>query len=102
MLIRQSQAITIVHYPQDLRLASYTYLANIYSLLISALASMLKGQLTQNDAVFVLVATVSPATVYFWAIASFAIVFKSFPQRISREIPNAHEQLMLTGLSCIS
>jgi hypothetical protein len=91
----------MIHNPEDFRLASYSYLANVYSLLISALISMLKVQLTQNDAVFVLVAAVSPATLYLWLTAIHAL-FRGLPNRIARKLPNKHEQILLVALSFIS
>jgi hypothetical protein len=74
-----TQVITIVHNPRDFRLASYSYLANVYSLLISALIS--------NDAVFV---TVSPATLYLQITTAHAL-FRVLPINIVRETPNRYE-----------
>jgi hypothetical protein len=91
----------MVHTPEDFRLASYGYLANVYSLLISALISMLKVELTRNDAAFVLVATVSPATLYLWLIAIYAL-FRGLPSRIARKIPNKQEQILLIALTFVS
>lgn len=98
-LIHMGQAITIVHNPEDFRLMSYAYLTNIYSLLISALISMLNVGLTQNDAVFVIVATISPATVYLWITAVHAL-FRGFPKRIDHL--NKHEGFFLIALSFTS
>lgn len=91
----------MVHNPEEFRLASYSYLANVYSLLISALISMLKVELTRNDAIFVLVATVSPATLYLWLTAIYAL-FRGLPNRISRKIPNKQEQTLLLALTFVS
>jgi hypothetical protein len=94
-------AIIIVHKPEDIRFASYSYFANVYSLLISSMVSMLKSQLTQNDAIFVLVATVSPATLYIWATSAVAL-FKGLPKSIVLGIPNKREQGLLIILSFVS
>jgi hypothetical protein len=77
-LILIAQAITIIHNPEDFKVASYSYLANVYALLIFALISMLKVELTQNDAVFVLIATVSPATTSgAWRLSLCLKVYRS-------------------------
>jgi hypothetical protein len=84
-------------------MASTTYLTNIYSLLVSALISMSQGQLTRNDAIFVLVATVSPATLYLWIIVCFAALNKGFlPDYLNREIMNKVGQRLLILLSFVS
>src|SRR5260221_13979950 len=83
-------------------MASTTYLANIYSLLISALISMCRGELTRNDAIFVLVATLSPATLYLWAMVSIALFNKGFLPDYFRESMSKFGQRMLIFLSIVS
>jgi hypothetical protein len=60
---------------------------------------MLRSQLTQNDAVFVIIATASPGTLYLWAISAVAL-FKGLPQRFQLGIPNKREQVLIIFLSC--
>lgn len=62
---------------------------------------MHKVELTQNDAVFILVATISPATLYLWIIAALALL-NGLPNRMARMLPNKHEQVLLIALSVIS
>jgi hypothetical protein len=57
--------------------------------------------LTQNDVVFVIVATVSPATLYLWIITARALI-RGLPNNIARGIPNKHEQVLLIALSFMS
>ena len=52
--------------PADFEKNTYPYLVTIYALLLSALISLVKSKLTQNDAVFVLIAVASPVTLYLW------------------------------------
>jgi preprotein translocase subunit SecG len=91
----------MVHSPKDVRFASYSYFANVYSLLISGMVSMLRSQLTQNDAIFVIIATASPATLYLWAISAVAL-FTGLPQRYQSAIPNKREQAFIVLLAIVS
>lgn len=93
-------AITVLFNTNEVRLAYYSYLANIYSLLISAIISMSKGQLTRNDAVFVVVAIISPGTLYLWIIAFMDLV-KRPPRRIKNKIA-VHEWKFFVFLSIFS
>jgi len=83
-------------------MASTTYLANIYSLLISALISMSREELTRNDAIFVLVATLSPATLYLWTMVFIALFNKGFLPDYFRESMSKFGQRMLIFLSIVS
>jgi hypothetical protein len=84
-------------------MASTTYLANIYSLLVSTFISMSQGQLTRNDAIFVLIATVSPATLYLWIMVCFAVFKKGFlSDYLNGEIMNKVEQHLLILFSLVS
>jgi hypothetical protein len=62
-------AVIATYSPKDMQSSTYAYIVTIYSLLISALLSLVRGQLTQNDATFVLVAVVSPISTYLWFCA---------------------------------
>ncbi len=58
--------VTLLHSPDDFRFAWYSYVGNVLSLLISALFSMHRQNITQNDAVFVILAVTSPSSIYLW------------------------------------
>ena len=62
---------------------------------------MHKVELTQNDVVFILVATISPATLYLWITVALALL-RGLPNRIARGLPNKHEQVLLVVFSVIS
>jgi hypothetical protein len=62
--------------PADFEINTYPYLVNIYALLLSALISLVQSNLTQNDAVFVLVAVASPVTLYLWSMFLLAAFFR--------------------------
>lgn len=95
-----TQAITIIHSPVDIRVAAYSQLANLGSLLIAALISLNQGSLTQNDAIFILVATISPGNIYIWAIGLRALLISS-PQFLASQFPNRHEHNLLLVLSSL-
>jgi hypothetical protein len=61
---------------------------------------MSKGLLTRNDAVFVVVAIVSPGTLYLWVIA-FMDLIKHSPRRIKNQIA-IHEWRCFVFLSVFS
>jgi len=52
--------------PADVQKIIYPYLVTIYAFLISALISLVQSNLTRNDAIFVLIAVASPATLLLW------------------------------------
>jgi len=62
---------------------------------------MHKVELMQNDAVFILVAKISPATLYLWITAALALL-KGLPNCMACMLPNKHEQVFLIALSIIS
>lgn len=90
-----------MHDPGNIKVSAYTFLANLYSLLIAGLISLLQGQLTQNDATFVIVVAVSPASLYIWFTA-FAYLFNLVPLRIASRLPDYWERLLLISLSLLS
>ncbi|KAJ2917890.1 hypothetical protein MD484_g2500, partial [Candolleomyces efflorescens] len=67
-------AFALVYFPQLVRPMLYNHLAVIYSLMIAALVSIVRGELTQNDGVFVLVAVGSPCTIYLWFSALRSLI----------------------------
>ena len=71
----QLAAVVVMYSPADVQKAIYPYLVTIYAFLISALISLVQSNLTRNDAVFVLVAVASPATLYLWIMFLFAAIF---------------------------
>ena len=104
--MNQSSVATIIYLPRELRYTSYAYLANIYSLMISATISLSQGQLTENDATFVVAAISSPASIGHWLLA-----FSYISRKLSRSesidhrkygFRNSNEFLMMILLSCVS
>ncbi|KAG1734897.1 uncharacterized protein EDB91DRAFT_575861 [Suillus paluster] len=93
--------VFVIHNTGEVRLAYYSYLANIYSLLISAVISMSNMQLTRNDAVFVVVAIANPGTLYLWVIA-FMTLAKHPPRRIKDKIAHHYEWKFFICLSVAS
>lgn len=79
----------------------YAHLSILYSLFIAALVSMLKGELTNADGIFVLVTAGSPSSVYLWylTIRSFWNA-KVFPiEHADRSVPaNKSLEVRLTRL----
>jgi len=71
--LRAPSAILLVYWPEKIRIALYSHFALILSLLVSATISISQGQLTHNDAIFVVIMVVSPTNIYLWAtfLASF-------------------------------
>jgi len=69
-------AIALIYLPGKFKEVIFAYLANIYALLISASYSISNSNLTQNDGVSVLVAVLSPATLYLWADIFFTLLFR--------------------------
>ena len=72
----QSAAVVTMYSPAEFEMNTYAYLVNIYALLLSALISLVQSNLTQNDAVFVLVAVASPVTLYLWSMFLLAAFFR--------------------------
>jgi uncharacterized membrane protein len=57
---------------------------------------MARRQLTRNDAIFVLVATVSPASLYLWIMVLIAVFNKGIlPGYLSREAMSKGQQRLL-------
>jgi len=57
---------------------------------------MSRGELTRNDAIFVLVATASPATLYLWILISLAVFNKGIlPDYLSGETMSKVGQRLL-------
>jgi hypothetical protein len=78
----------------------YNHLAVIFSLMIAALISIIRGQLTQNDGVFVLVAVGSPCTIYLWFSTLRSLIsHHHFPGQAHR---NRHEVQLLKLLCMLS
>lgn len=69
--------------------------------MIAALISLFHGELTQNDAAFVIVVAVSPASLYIWII-SFGYLINLVPMRIASRLPSYRERLLLVSLSLLS
>jgi len=63
---------------------------------------MCRGELTRNDAIFVLVATLSPATLYLWAMVPIAVFNKGFLPEYFRETMSKFSQRILIFLSLVS
>jgi hypothetical protein len=95
-----SSAITIMHNPAELKIPAFSFLINLNSLLISCLISLFRGQLTHSDAVFIIVAAMSPASLYIWAI-SLRTILNRLPYRIVPGFPTKQEQLILIVCSFI-
>jgi hypothetical protein len=98
--LTRALAITIIHNPADIKIPVYTFLINLNSLLIAGILSFVQGQLTQNDAIFIFVAAISPASLYTWAI-SLRAIFNKFPGRMVAGLPTKREQIILITLSFV-
>ncbi|KAF6745318.1 hypothetical protein DFP72DRAFT_1018165 [Ephemerocybe angulata] len=59
-------AVVIAYIPWLQRPLLYAHLSVLYSLLIAGLISMLKGELSRGDGIFVIVTVASPASLYLW------------------------------------
>ena len=81
--------MTLAYIPWLHRPMLYTHLSVLYSLFIAALVSMLKGDLTNADGIFVVVTAASPTSFYlwylslrsFWNINVFPIQHASAPRK---------------------
>jgi hypothetical protein len=93
-------AIAIIHNPTEIKIPAYTFLVNLNSLLIAGLISLVKRELTQNDAIFVFVAAISPASLYIWAI-SLRTIFDKLPDRMVPGLSTKREQVVLVVLSFV-
>ena len=74
LVSHQLLAGVLIYSPEDFETTVYPYLANTYALLISALISIVRSNLTQNDGIFVLVSIASPATLYLWNTTFFDLI----------------------------
>jgi len=63
---------------------------------------MCRGELTRNDAIFVLVATLSPATLYLWTMVFIALFNKGFLPDYFKESMSKFGQRMLIFFSIMS
>ncbi|KAF8811257.1 terpenoid synthase [Phlegmacium glaucopus] len=91
-------AITLVLDTDDFRYAWYGHIANNYSLLVAAILSIIKRQLTQNDAVFVIIAVASPGTLHLWFLSTIQLIRrKNLPSILSKM--NQVEGIMFSILS---
>ncbi|KAF6744069.1 hypothetical protein DFP72DRAFT_764153, partial [Ephemerocybe angulata] len=59
-------AVVLAYIPWLQRPMLYAHLPVLYSLLIAALVSVMKGELTRGDGIFVIVTVASPASIYLW------------------------------------
>ncbi|KAJ2923408.1 hypothetical protein H1R20_g13685, partial [Candolleomyces eurysporus] len=87
-------AMVLAYIPWLHRPMLYAHLSVLYSLFIAALVSMLKGELTNADGIFVLVTAGSPSSVYLWylTVRSFWNT-NIFPiQHADKSVP-AHKSL---------
>jgi len=73
---QQMSVIVLFYLPGKFKAVIIAYLANIYALLISASFSISNSNLSQNDGASVLVAVLSPATLYLWADIFFTLLFR--------------------------
>ncbi|RXW19833.1 hypothetical protein EST38_g6020 [Candolleomyces aberdarensis] len=87
-------AMVLAYIPWLHRPMLYAHMSVLYSLYIAALVSMLKGELTNADGIFVVVTAGSPASIYLWylTLRSFwnANVFPI--QHANKSVP-AHKSL---------
>jgi hypothetical protein len=90
-----------MHNPTNIKVPAYTFLINLNSLLIAGIISFVQGQLTQNDAIFIFIAAISPASLYTWAI-SLRTIFNKFPDRMVPGLPTKREQVLLITLSFVT
>ncbi|RXW22657.1 hypothetical protein EST38_g3215 [Candolleomyces aberdarensis] len=82
-------AIVFAYVPRLHRTMLYAHLSVLYSLFIAALVSLLKGELTNADGIFVLVTAASPSSLHLWylTIRSFWNI-SAFPiQRADNSAP---------------
>ncbi|KAF8724410.1 hypothetical protein AX14_008860 [Amanita brunnescens Koide BX004] len=64
--------ILLLYWPEKIRITMYSHYALIFSLLISATTSISQQQLTQNDAIFVVLMVASPTSIYLWMAFLFS------------------------------
>ena len=94
--IQATSAVSFFYFPEDIKTTSTTYLANIYALLISTLISMFQRELTRNDAIFVLVATLSPATLCLWAMVVISVFNRgAFPDYFKETMSKFGQRIMI-------
>ena len=100
---KRISALALVYFPRLVRPMLYAHLAVIYSLMIATLISIIRGELTQNDGIFVLVAVGSPCTIYLWFSALRSLVsHHDFSIRESQDHRNRLEVLLLKLLCLLS
>ncbi|KAJ2930531.1 hypothetical protein H1R20_g6566, partial [Candolleomyces eurysporus] len=93
----------LVYFPRLVLPMLYAHLAVMYSLMIAALISILGGELTQNDGVFVLVAVGSPCTIYLWFSALRSLISRhDFFIKERQDHPNRLEVRLLKLLCVLS
>lgn len=95
-------AIALVYVPKLVLPLLCAHLALIYSLLLAAIISILRTQLTLNDGVFVLVTVASPASIYLW-ILTLVSMWKPdwFPVRIPHK-PTYREVLKFFSITSLA
>ncbi|KAF6753939.1 hypothetical protein DFP72DRAFT_1127682 [Ephemerocybe angulata] len=63
---QQISTVVLAYIPWLQRPLLYAHLSVLYSLLIAGLVSVLKGELSRGDGIFVIVTVASPASLYLW------------------------------------
>ncbi|RXW22633.1 hypothetical protein EST38_g3216 [Candolleomyces aberdarensis] len=87
-------AIVIVYVPRLHRTMLYAHLSVLYSLFIAALVSLLRGELTNADGIFVLVTAASPSSLHLWYLTIRSFWNTSiFPIRPAAKSVPAHKSL---------
>ncbi|KAJ2936263.1 hypothetical protein H1R20_g831, partial [Candolleomyces eurysporus] len=91
-----SYAIVLVYIPRLHRTMLYAHLSVLYSLFIAAVVSMSKGELTNADGIFVVVAASSPSSLHLWFLTIRSFWNTSvFPiQPADKSVP-AHKSLVI-------
>jgi hypothetical protein len=67
-------AFLLAFWPTKIHSTIYAHSVLILSLHITATMALFRGQLTQNDAIFILVLVASPTTIYLWVWTFFSVL----------------------------
>lgn len=82
----------------------YAHLSVIYSLLIAAVISMVKGELSKADGIFVVVSVASPASLYLWYYTVKSVFWGAhhFPIEHSNKNKGAHQSIEVKATQAVA
>ncbi|KAF8340199.1 hypothetical protein F5887DRAFT_979168 [Amanita rubescens] len=91
-------SMLLLYWPEKIRVTMYSHYALIFSLLISATISLSRQQLTQNDAIFVVLMVASPTSIYLWLV--FLLSFRKPALFPTWKIGSSSKETFLLKLLC--